>query len=105
MPYLRLALPLLALAPLPAIAHEVPPRVAVAHADLDLRSDDGRKALDRRLKHAAGEVCLDSPNIKDVGRRQAISKCVVDLLAQLAPVREQAIARQEAQAATFARSR
>lgn len=105
MPYLRLALPLLALATLPAAANAQPPKVEVAHADLDLRTEDGRKTLDRRLEDAAGEVCLDSPAIKDVARQQAIRKCVANLLAELAPVREQAIARQETDGAALARSR
>ncbi len=102
MSYLRLALTLLALASSPAFASEPLPKVTVAYADLDLRSDEGRKALDRRLEQAAGDICLDSPAVKDIARQQSTRKCVATLLAQLAPLREHAIGRSAGSAPALA---
>ena len=43
------------------------PTARVSYADLDLRSPAGRLTLDRRVSHAAGDICLDK-------RRQSLAE-------------------------------
>jgi len=54
----------------PAVAQEVESRTVVV-ADLDLATDAGRTALDRRLVHAVIEVCGTASNVDLAGRNEA----------------------------------
>ena len=54
----------------PAFAQTAPaPRTAVVqHSDLDLRTDSGAKALDRRLARAVADVCGTASDFDLVGK-------------------------------------
>lgn len=56
-------------APAPAKAS-----VAVAHRDLDLRTEAGAKALDRRIWRAVVEVCGDAPGY-DIEGKNNVRQC------------------------------
>jgi len=47
----------------------------VKYADLDIQSPDGAKAMVRRLKKAAGRVCMPMPK-KDLADKSNHSSCV-----------------------------
>jgi UrcA family protein len=54
--------------------------VAVAHDDLNLRSEAGRAALDRRIERAARSVCGTALNVElDIAAN--IADCRADVLA------------------------
>ena len=48
--------------------------VAVAHRDLDLRTEAGAKALDRRIWRAVVEVCGDAPGY-DIEGKNNVRQC------------------------------
>ena len=50
------------------------PSVAVAHKDLDLRTEAGTKALDRRIWRAVVEVCGTAPDF-DVAGKNDVRQC------------------------------
>lgn len=50
------------------------PSVAVAHGDLDLRTEAGIKALDRRIWRAAAAVCGTAPDY-DLKGKNDVRKC------------------------------
>ena len=50
------------------------PSVAVAHKDLDLRTDAGAKALDRRIWRAVVEVCGTAPDY-DIAGKNDVRHC------------------------------
>src|SRR6218665_1337263 len=53
----------------PASAQKAPnPSVAVAHKDLDLRTEAGAKALDRRIWRAVVQVCGTASDIDLAGK-------------------------------------
>lgn len=64
----------------------------VQTADLDLRSDDGRRQLDRRLAVAAREVCGPASDA-DLEGKNAVRQCVDQVLAKARGESEQLIAR------------
>ena len=83
---------LLAFSATPAFAEQ--PVVAtsiVETADLDLSSQSGQRALDRRLTQAVKEVCGTASNA-DVAGKNDVRRCRVDTLAGLAIERDQRIA-------------
>jgi UrcA family protein len=47
----------------------------VSYADLDLRSEGGRKALDRRVKQAVDRVCPKRPHITQLQMNKAYVAC------------------------------
>ena len=84
---------LLAFSATPALAE--PPVVAtsiVETADLDLSSQAGQRALDRRLNQAVKEVCGIASDA-DVAGKNDVRRCRVETLANLANERDQRIAR------------
>lgn len=60
----------------PASAQIAPanPSVAVAHKDLDLRTEAGTKALDRRIWRAVVEVCGTAPDF-DIAGKNDVRQC------------------------------
>lgn len=60
----------------PASAQTVPahPSVAVQHRDLDLRSEAGVKALDRRIWRAVVAVCGTAPDY-DIEGKNEVREC------------------------------
>ena len=60
----------------PASAQTAPanPSVAVAHRDLDLRTEAGAKALDRRIWRAVVAVCGTAPDY-DIEGRNEVRQC------------------------------
>jgi UrcA family protein len=60
----------------PVSAQTVPanPSVAVAHKDLDLRTEAGTKALDRRIWRAVVEVCGTAADF-DIAGKNDVRQC------------------------------
>jgi UrcA family protein len=50
--------------------------VTVGHADLDLTSAAGAKIMLARIHNAARDVCGESPNASDLGRRLQARACI-----------------------------
>ncbi|KQZ72621.1 UrcA family protein [Sphingopyxis sp. Root214] len=50
------------------------PSVAVTHRDLDLRTEAGTKALDRRIWRAVVEVCGTAPDF-DIAGKNDVRQC------------------------------
>ena len=83
---------LLAFSASPALAEA--PLVAtsiVETADLDLSSQSGQRALDRRLNQAVKEVCGTASDA-DVAGKNDVRRCRVETLASLASERDERIA-------------
>ena len=75
-----------ALAEAPAAASQLNVSL-VRTADLDLASNDGQRRLDRRLAHAAREVC-GSASDADIEGQNDVRKCVDVTLAKAREQRE-----------------
>ena len=88
----HIALSLLALAPVPAFAQEVTTSVLVSYSDLNLRSDAGVKVLDRRLASAIRSVCGEHDGTAVLASRFAAQRCVREKRAEVAVLRNRAIA-------------
>jgi UrcA family protein len=83
---------LIAFCATPALAE--PPLVAtsiVETSDLDLSSQSGQQALDRRLSQAVKEVCGTASDA-DVAGKNDVRRCRVETQAGLASERDQRIA-------------
>jgi len=65
--------------------------VAVAHRDLDLRTEAGAKALDRRIWRAVVEVCGDAPGY-DIEGKNNVRQCRRDTRAMASAQAKVAIA-------------
>lgn len=63
----------------------------VKTADLDLASEGGKRALDRRLAQAAREVCGNPSDADLVGQNKA-RECRDQAIAQASPERDQLLA-------------
>lgn len=63
----------------PAFAQVEPVSIEVSIVDLDLASDAGRAQLDRRIRHAADEIC--DPSGRDLAARAAYQTCRSETLA------------------------
>ena len=76
----------------PAMAQDAPDQRAqvVSYADLDLSSEAGRRALDRRIHVAVKEVCGTASDADVAGKNQ-VRRCLVDTHAQLSSVRGKAL--------------
>jgi UrcA family protein len=77
----------------PVFAQSAPanPSVAVAHRDLDLRTEAGTKSLDRRIWRAVVEVCGTAPDF-DLKGKNDIRQCRVDTRVAASAQAQQAIA-------------
>lgn len=86
--------PLISSLPLFATAIAAPPVIAtstVQTADLDLSSQAGRRALDRRLSIAAKEVCGTTSDAHITGKND-VRRCRAETLASVASYRNRQIA-------------
>jgi UrcA family protein len=79
--------------PLPALAHDRLPDVAVRTADLDLASPFGTNALDQRISEAASKACPSLDGIREVARIALVDQCRAAKIAEAQPLRTAAIAR------------
>ncbi|MEO0872674.1 MAG: UrcA family protein, partial [Pseudomonadota bacterium] len=70
-----LALGLAAAAPATAQA-QGEPVIAVPYADLNLNSEEGRAALDRRLTQAARKVCGGKPDLRQLTAMAKYRECL-----------------------------
>lgn len=76
----------------PAVAQNVPtPATAVSYADLDLRTEAGVRALDRRIRAAVREACGSASSFDSAGK-DAVRDCRADAFAQISAQRQSAIA-------------
>lgn len=87
----HIALSLLVLTPVTAFAQEVTTSVAVSYSDLNLRSEAGVKALDRRLATAIRSVCGVHDGSAVPEHRFAVQHCVKEKSAEVAALRNRAI--------------
>ena len=67
------------------------PSVAVAHRDLDLRTEAGTKTLDRRIWRAVVAVCGEAPGY-DIAGKNDVRQCRRDTRAMASAQAEVAIA-------------
>jgi UrcA family protein len=88
----HIALSFLVLAPVTAFAQEVPSSVAVSYGDLNLKSEAGVKVLDRRLESAIRSVCREHDGTAILALRVAAQRCVREKSAEVAALRDRAIA-------------
>ncbi|RJF92894.1 UrcA family protein [Sphingomonas cavernae] len=63
----------------------------VRYADLDLGTEKGRDALDRRIRVAVSAACGTASSVDPEGKRE-VRRCKADTLAHVAAQRDQAIA-------------
>lgn len=96
----HIAISLMALAPVPALAQQAVPSVAVSYADLDLHSDAGVKTLDRRLADAVRTICGEYDGSAIAGQRFAAQRCVKEKQVDVTALRERAIASYAARVAS-----
>jgi UrcA family protein len=68
----------------------------VPTSDLDLSSEAGRKALDRRIGRAVIELCGQAADV-DLAGRNAVRKCRADALAEANQARDQRLAQRSAE--------
>jgi UrcA family protein len=88
----HIALSFLALTPVPALAQEVASPVVVSYSDLNLRSETGVKALDRRLASAIRSVCGEYDGSAILANRFAAQRCLKEKKAEVTALRNRAIA-------------
>ena len=82
----------LALTATPALAEQpVTSTSIVQTADLDLSSQAGQRALDRRLTQAVKDVCGTASDV-DIAGKNDVRRCRVETLASLSAERDQRIA-------------
>ena len=80
------------LAAVPAAAQHTHSRsVAVSYADLDLRSEAGRDALDNRIRAAIREVC-GTASSSDLRGQNQVDACRDELAARASAQRDTALA-------------
>ena len=78
----------------PTVAQAAEPAAvtSIVHtADLDLSSNAGQRALDRRIFRAASDVC-GTASEADLAGKNAVRRCRVDTVAQAKAQREQLLA-------------
>ncbi|WP_338424688.1 UrcA family protein [Sphingopyxis kveilinensis] len=77
----------------PVSAERVPAKVsvAVAHRDIDLRTEAGARTLDRRIWRAVVEVCGDAPGY-DIEGKNNVRQCRRDTRAMASAQAQVAIA-------------
>ncbi len=88
----HLVFSLLMAAPAAALAEPPAPSITVPYADLNLASPAGLKVLDRRLANAVRAVCQADDGTAIAERRFAEQRCVREKRAEVAGLRDQAVA-------------
>ena len=96
---------LLALIPVQASAAPARPEARVAFSDLDLSSEAGIRALDRRLVRAVATVCPDPRGTVDLATKRDARRCKTDTIAGLAAQRSRVLAAHAAPAQLAAGTR
>jgi UrcA family protein len=99
----HIVLSLLTLAPIPAFSQEVATSVVVSYSDLNLRSEAGVKALDRRLARAVRSVCGLHDDSVVLAFRLAAQRCVREKSVEVSALRNRAIASQSSTQALASR--
>lgn len=79
-----------------AHAQEAKTAITVAYGDLNLRSETGLKTFDARLAHAIRTVCAEHDGSVVPEHRFAVQHCVAEKRAEVAGLRDRAVARQSA---------
>jgi UrcA family protein len=77
-----------------AAAQQPRTEARVGYADLNLQTEAGIKALDRRLARAVIAVCPDERGTVDMARKVAARRCIKETSAGLAPLRTRVLAAQ-----------
>jgi len=75
-------------------AQEAKTAVTVSYGDLNLRSESGLKTLDARLAHAIRTVCAEHDGSVVPEHRFAVQHCVAEKRAEVAVLRDRAVASQ-----------
>lgn len=88
----HIALSLFALTATAASAQEARYSIAVPYSDLNLKSDAGQKMLDNRLDRAIRTVCREHDGSVVPEYRLAVQHCLVEKRAEVAALRDRAIA-------------
>ena len=88
----HIALSMLALTPLPSFAQEVTPSIVVSYSDLNLRSEAGVRAFDRRLANGIRSVCGEHDGSAVLEFRFAARACEKEKSAEVMALRNRAIA-------------
>lgn len=77
-----------------ASAQEAKTSIAVSYGDLNLHSQSGLKTLDARLAHAIRTVCAEHDGSVVPEHRFAVQHCVAEKRAEVAALRDRAVASQ-----------
>jgi len=93
MKFTAIALSLMSLATAAAGAQEARTAVTVSYADLNLRSETGLKTLDARLARAVRTVCAEHDGSVVPEHRFAVQHCMAEKRAEVAALRDRAVAR------------
>jgi UrcA family protein len=77
-PLFGVVLSLSAMAPAAAMAEQI--SVRVPYADLNLTSESGRAALNRRIAQATRQICGAPEDERDLARQAQIRTCIRDVM-------------------------
>jgi UrcA family protein len=80
------------LASIPALADERLPDVRVYYGDLDLSQPADVQTLDHRLAHAVKAACPSDSGVRELSQLRTITLCRADKRAEIAPLRQTALA-------------
>ena len=83
---------LLAVLPIGAAVGQNRTEVRVSHADLDLRTKAGVRALDRRIVSAAERVCPAVHAFPDLARQAVARRCITLAVTNAKPQRDRVLA-------------
>jgi UrcA family protein len=89
----------------PVFAQDRQADVRVYHGDLDLTQSADVHTLDRRLSYAVDAACPSGNGVRDMAQRRAIALCHRTKRAEIAPLRQSALAAAQLSRATFAATR
>jgi UrcA family protein len=78
--------------PAPVLAQDRAPDVQVAYGDLNLSNAQDVRTLDRRLTRAVKTACLDDGETRELSELRAIALCRTAKRAEIAPLRQRALA-------------
>lgn len=94
------------LASVPAMAQaDDLPDVRVYYGDLDLTDAAAVKTLDRRLAHAVKAACPSDNGVREMSQLRTIALCRTAKQAEIAPLRQAALAAAAGGETTFAAAR
>lgn len=93
------------LASVPALADERQADVRVYYGDLDLSDAAAVRTFDRRLVHAVKAACPSDNGVREIARLRTIALCRAAKQAEIAPLRQTALAAAQSGKTTFATAR